>query len=238
MSSSNKPVPDERTETILVVEDDTALRDGLAMNFQLQGYRVITAADGEEGMKKAFDSHPDLIILDIMLPGLSGMDILTELRGQEKSVPVLMLSARDTTQNKIEGLELGADDYVTKPFELPELIARAEVMLRRQRTDRRSQPKIAFGQVEIDPEARAVKVAGQAVSLSAKEFDLLYLLARSPGRPLTRETILNGVWGWGFDGTARTVNNFIMALRRKIEVDPANPRHVKTVRQVGYKIEP
>jgi DNA-binding response OmpR family regulator len=238
VSTSTKPAPEEKTETILVIEDDTALREGLAMNFQLQGYRVITAADGEEGMKKAFDTYPDLIILDIMLPGLSGMDILTELREQDNSVPVLILSARDTTRNKIEGLELGADDYVTKPFELPELLARADVMLRRQRTDRRAQPKITVGRVEIDPEAREVKVAGQVVSLLAKEFDLLYLLARSPGRPLTRETILNGVWGWGFDGTSRTVNNFIMSLRRKIEVDPANPKHIKTVRQVGYKMEP
>ncbi len=238
MSTLTKRAPREKTETILVIEDDRALRHGLAMNFQLQGYRVLTAADGEEGISKAFNSLPDLIILDIMLPGLSGLDILTELRSQERSVPVLLLSARDTTQNKIEGLELGADDYVTKPFELPELIARAEAMLRRQRTDRRAQPKLTFGQVEVDQEARQVRVAGTAVSLSAKEFDLLCLLARSPGRPFTRETILDSVWGWEFDGTTRTVNNFIMGLRRKIEADPSNPKHIKTVRQVGYKLEP
>jgi DNA-binding response OmpR family regulator len=228
----------EPQEAILVVEDDKALRDGLAMNLELQGYRVLTAADGDEGMKKAFDTKPDLIVLDIMLPGWSGLDILSELRNKAEDVPVLILSARDRTQDKIEGLGLGADDYVTKPFELPELLARVEAMLRRRRGEQRSQPQVTFGDVVIEPARRTVHLRGDEVHLSAREFDLLVLLARNPGRPFTREVILDRIWGWGFDGTARTVDNFIMSLRQKIEKDPSKPRHIKTVRQVGYKLDP
>lgn len=227
-----------RDETILVVEDEKSLREGLAMNFQLQGYKVVTASDGDEGMQKAFDCRPDLIVLDVMLPGWSGLDILAELREKAQDVPVLILSARDKVADKIEGLGIGADDYVTKPFELPELLARVEAMLRRQRGNRLSEPGIEFGEVRIDPVGRTVTVAGMEVRLSAREFDLLMLLARSPGRPYSRDVILDRVWGWGFDGTARTVDNFIMSLRQKIEADPSNPSHIKTVRQVGYKLEP
>jgi len=180
-------------ETILVVEDDKALRDGLAMNFQLQGYRVVTAEDGDEGMQKAFDCRPDLIVLDIMLPGWSGLDILQELRQKAEDVPVLILSARDKVQDKIQGLELGADDYVTKPFELPELLARVEAMLRRRRSSQHGESKVRFGAVEIDPRGRTVTRDGDEVQLSAREFDLLLLLARNPGRPFTRDVILDRV---------------------------------------------
>lgn len=228
----------EPTESVLIVEDDRSLRQGLAMNFESRGFKVLTAADGDEGMHKALDMHPDLIVLDITLPGPSGLEILTELRRRDATLPVLILSARDTMEDKIEGLDLGADDYVTKPFELAELMARAEAMLRRRRAERRSEPRIAFGNVEIDPVGRTVTREGEEVVLTAREFDLLCLLARSPGRPFTREIILDRVWGWGFDGTERTVDNFILALRQKIEVDPEQPRHIKTVRQVGYKLEP
>jgi DNA-binding response OmpR family regulator len=224
-------------ETILVVEDDRALREGLAMNFQLQGYRVLTAADGDEGMKKAFDSRPDLIVLDVMLPGWSGLDILAELRDKADDVPVLILSARDTTNDKIQGLDVGADDYVTKPFELAELLARVEALLRRRR-GHRTEAELQVGEIVVDPVARRVNRGDEELHMSAKEFDLLLLLARTPGRPLSREVILDRVWGWGFDGTARTVDNFIMSLRQKIEKDPANPRHLVTVRGVGYRLDP
>ncbi len=230
--------PSASGETILIVEDDRSLREGLAMNFGLRGYRVLTAADGDEGMRAVFDERPDLIILDIMLPGPSGLEILSELRARAERVPVLILSARDTTDNKIEGLETGADDYLSKPFELPELLARAEVMLRRQRAMVQAQPRLVVGDIEIDQAARRVTRAGEPVALSAKEFDLLRLLARSPGKPHTRESILDQIWGWDFSGTTRTVNNFILSLRQKLESDPANPRHILTVRQVGYKLEP
>jgi two-component system alkaline phosphatase synthesis response regulator PhoP len=236
-ASSKASSREDKSETILIIEDDKSLRDGLAMNFTILGYRVLAAKDGEEGMVKAFDVNPDLIILDIMLPGWSGLDILAELRGKQNRVPVLVLSARNTTSNIIEGLKTGADDYVTKPFELKELIARVEVMLRRKRTDENARADVRFGDIAIRLGDRKVTLKGEAVELSSKEFDLLCLLAGSPGRPFTRDTILDRVWGWGFDGTTRTVDNFIVNLRKKLEADPAKPRHIKTVRQVGYKLD-
>ena len=224
-------------ETVLIVEDDRSLRDGLAYNFKLRDKRVVTAADGDEGMRRALECEPDLIVLDIMLPGMNGLVILRKLRERDSNVPVLILSARGTTDNKIQGLEEGADDYVTKPFELAELMARAEVMLRRRRKEKESEPAIIFGKVVIDPVRHCVSVDGADVNLSAREFDLLLLLARSAGRPLTRDFILDRVWGWDFDGTTRTVDNFILALRQKLEKDPVHPEHILTVRGVGYKLE-
>lgn len=226
------------TETILVVEDDRSLREGLAMNFRLRGYRVLTAADGDEGLRAAFDKRPDLIVLDLMLPGTDGLEILSALRARDVGVPVLILSARDRLKDKVRGLEIGADDYLTKPFQLPELLARVEVMLRRTRADRRAAGVIGFGDVRLDPQGRVTTLRGAEVPLSAREFDLLLLLAGAPGRAFTREAILEKVWGWGFEGTARTVDNFIRSLRQKIEADPARPRHILTVRHVGYRLAP
>lgn len=224
-----------RGELILIIEDDKSLREGLAMNLSLQGYRTLTARDGQEGMAEAFRESPDLIVLDLMLPGVSGWEILSELKDLGVETPVLILSARDAIKDKIQGLGLGAEDYMTKPFELSELLARVDVILRRSRKQLES--KVCFGELEVDKAARSAVVKGCEARLSAKEFDLLCMLADSPGRPFTREAILNKVWGWGFHGTTRTVDNFIVSLRRKIEEDPANPRYIKTVRQVGYKLE-
>jgi len=226
----------ERKDRVLILEDDRALREGLVMNFGLRGHEVISTSSGDEGLRLAFDARPDLIILDLMLPGISGLEILSELRERGERVPVLILSARDTTDQKVQGLQTGADDYVTKPFELPELLARAEGMLARQRIDRAHRSAVSFGQVTVDPVARTVTKAERPVTLSAKEFDLLWLLASAPDRPFSRETILTRIWGWDFEGTARTVNNFILNLRQKLEDDPAHPRHLLTVRQVGYKL--
>ncbi len=228
----------DHRDLILVIEDDRALRKGLALNFEIHGYRVETAADGKDGMRMAFDLHPDLIVLDIMLPGWSGLDILAELRDRQQDVPVLILSARGTTDNKVEGLNIGADDYLAKPFELPELLARVEAMLRRSRAKEPQRPPLTFGQVTLDRENRCVNLGGEEVALSAREFDLLCFLALTPGRPRTREEILNTVWGWDFDGSPRTVDNFILALRQKLEEDPGRPRHILTARGVGYKLQP
>ena len=225
-------------ETILVIEDDRSLREALTMNFELREYRVLAAADGETGVRLAFDERPDLIVLDLMLPGLDGFEILGQLREKEIDVPVLILSARGQVSDKVNGFRLGADDYVTKPFQLPELIARVERMLRRRSRRRATQGAIAFGEMVVDPAGRTVQRAGREVTLLAKEYDLLYLLASNPGHPFSRETILDRVWGWGFDGTTRTVDNYILALRQKLEADPGRPRHIKTVRQVGYRLDP
>lgn len=223
-------------ETILVVEDNQALREGLVMNFRNRGYGVDSAEDGREGMRKAMATRPDLIVLDVMLPGQSGLDILTELRRNHRKVPVLILSARGHTDDKIKGLENGADDYLAKPFELPELMARVEAMLRRRRTDAVQEELLIFGPVAIDRERRQVFVEDREIELSAKEFGVLDFLAEGPGRPRTREEILDRVWGWDFDGSARTVDNFILSLRQKLERDPRRPRHIVTVRGVGYKL--
>ena len=225
-------------ETVLVVEDDRSLREGLAMNFRLRGYRVLAAADGEEGLRMAFDGRPDVVVLDLMLPGVDGLELLAELRGREVTVPVLILSARDWLHDKVRGLEIGADDYLTKPFQLPELLARVEALLRRRRAARRAADPLGFGEVRLDPDGRRVTVRGAEVALSAREFDLLALLAGSPGHAFTRQAILERVWGWDFEGTERTVDNFIRSLRQKIEDDPARPRHLLTVRHVGYRLAP
>lgn len=221
------------TETILVVEDDRALRDGLALNLGLEGYQILTASNGSDGIRMAFESRPDLIVLDIMMPGLTGLDILEELREQGERVPVLILSARDTTPNKVEGLMLGADDYLTKPFDLPELLARIEVMLRRQRAEKANLPDLQYGDIVIRQAARQVIIANEPIDLSAKEFDILCLLAASPGHVFTRGTILQRVWGWSYEGTERTVDNFVASLRKKLD-----PRQlIKTVPKLGYKFD-
>ncbi len=226
-----------RKETILVVEDDRSLREGLSMNLELHGYTVLTAADGEAGMQLGFDARPDLIVLDIMMPGWSGLEILAELRKRKETVPVLILSARDKTSDKVTGLDLGADDYMTKPFDLPELISRIEVMLRRVRRKEHDSPVLSFGELTIDRSARHVTVRESTITLSAKEFDLLTFFADSPGKVFTRETILERIWGWDYEGTTRTVDNFIASLRKKLRIDAASTVQIKTVPKVGYKLE-
>lgn len=221
--------------TILVVEDNDALRAGLVRNLENRGYRVDATGDGGEGLRKALDTQPELIVLDLMLPGRSGLEIVRELRRRRRDVPVLILSARDRTQDKVEGLDCGADDYLAKPFELPELLARVKAMLRR-RTSRDEAPIATFGEIEFDSSRRRVLVGGKEVPLSTREFDVFRFLAEAPGRPRTREEILERVWGWDYEGSPRTVDNFIVSLRRKIEEDPARPSHILTVRGLGYRL--
>jgi two-component system alkaline phosphatase synthesis response regulator PhoP len=224
-------------ESILIVEDDRSLREGLAMNLRLQGYDVLLAANGDEGMRAAFDARPDLIVLDIMMPGWSGLDILEELRKRGQDVPVMMLSARGGTRDKVEGLNLGADDYMSKPFDLPELIARVEVMLRRRRTQEQLQPPLKIGDLEIDRSARIASVKGTYTAMSAKEFDLLCLFAESPGQVFSRDAILERVWGWDYEGTARTVDNFVASLRKKLGGRRGAGCLIQTVPRVGYRFD-
>ena len=236
--STDAPIHNREKNVILVIEDDRSLREGLAMNLRIRGYEVLTAADGEAGMRLAFDGRPDLIVLDIMMPCWSGLDILEALRKRGENVPVLILSARHTTPDKVEGLNLGADDYMTKPFDLTELIARIEARLRRRRSEEQEMPTLVLGDISIEQTARRVQVHGKEIRLSAKEFDLLYLLAASPGHVFTRETILERVWGWDYDGTARTVDNFVAGLRKKLKTRQRSPVYIRTVPRVGYKFEP
>jgi two-component system alkaline phosphatase synthesis response regulator PhoP len=233
-----KLVPGPTGEKVLIVEDDRSLREGLAMNLKASGYGVITAADGNEGLRAAFDQAPDLILLDIMLPGQSGLEILAELRKQQVQTPVLILSARDQLPHKLEGFGLGADDYVTKPFDLRELLARIDAALRRKRLQARDQPRLEFADVVIDFQARTVVRDGKDVATTPREFDLLALLVRNPRKAFSREQILREVWGFEYEGTTRTVDNFVVSLRQKLEDDPQNPRYLVTVRTVGYRFDP
>ena len=224
-----------QTAVLLVIEDDRSLREGLAMNLRIEGYTVLTARDGEEGMNLAFDARPDLVVLDIMLPLVSGWELLEELRRHDRHMPVLLLSARQTTSDKVRGLKLGADDYLSKPFDRAELFARIEALLRRRHEEATGAPVLTIGDVRIDRAGRKVQVADGMVPLTAREFDLLSLLAGSPGYAFTRASILERVWGWDYEGTERTVDNFVARIRRKVW--PGGDSPIRTLPRVGYTFE-
>ena len=227
----------DKEESVLIVEDDVSLANGLGHNLRFEGYHVRIAMDGETGLRMALEHAPDLIVLDIMMPGMDGFEVLQKLRDQGVESQVIILSARDLEHDKIEGLRLGADDYVTKPFSLPELLARVEATLRRPRLKRQAavEERLTFADVELLPARREVYRTGEPVRTTAREFDLLAFLVRRPGRAFTRDQLLEQVWGDDYDGTARTVDNFIRKLRSKLEPDPTQPRHLETVHGVGYK---
>ena len=224
-------------DSILIVEDDPSILRGLEMNLKVDGYHVLTATDGAAAVRAFHAATPDLIILDLGLPSLDGLDVIREIRKSDPDVAVLVLSARLSESDKVMGLSLGADDYVTKPFGLPELLARVRGLLRRRR---RIAPAeiIRFGRVEIDTSAHALRVDGREVEVTALEFDVLRFLAEQPRRVVTREQIMQAVWGAGHAGTLRTVDNFVARLRTKIESDPSSPVHIETVRGVGYRFNP
>jgi len=223
---------------ILVVEDDESITLGLRMNLEAEGYQVTIAMDGDEGLARARNDPPDLVILDVMLPKVNGFEVVRTLRAEGSTVPIIMLSARGAEMDKVMGLELGAEDYITKPFSLAELFARVKAVLRRDRIARPSSEGIVqAGELEINSATRQVKRKGEHVVLTATEFEVLWCLVHAAGRVLTREQILARVWGPGHHGTPRTIDNFLAQLRSKLEVDPADPRHLLTVRGVGYRFE-
>ena len=227
------------TRTILVIEDDPSITMGLELNLAAEGYRVILAHDGEEGLAKARAEEIDLLILDVMLPRLNGFEVLRVLRAEGSEIPVLMLSARGAEMDKVMGLELGAEDYVTKPFGLAELLARVRAILRREGKGRTSRGAvIRSGVLEINADTRQVVRDGKQVELTATEFDVLLCLVEAKGRVLSREQIQANVWGPDHHGTTRTVDNFLLQLRAKLEVDPGEPKHLVTVRGVGYRFVP
>ncbi|MGD2104594.1 MAG: response regulator transcription factor [Anaerolineae bacterium] len=233
------------SEKILVVEDEPTLVETLEYNLSHQDYEVFTAMDGREALEIARQEQPDLIILDLMLPGIDGIEVCRVLR-QQMSVPILMLTARDEEVDKVVGLEVGADDYMTKPFSMRELMARVKALLRRERLIREElsaeaqvidEQSLTFGDLTIDMSRREVKRAGEPLHLKPREYELLVFLARHRGMVLSRDLILERVWGWDYDGGSRTVDVHVHWLREKIEPDPKNPTRIVTVRGVGYRFE-
>ncbi len=226
---------------ILVVEDNVDLAFGLQTALEIEGHQVSVAHDGHAGLARARDSDPDLVVLDLMLPGLDGFSVLREMRRTNLDVPVLILTARGEESDKVLGLDWGADDYVTKPFGTQELLARVRALLRRAQTpiDTDGQQAVErIGDIEVDPATHSVLKNGQTVSLTPKEFDLLLALIRRRGAVATRSELQREVWEYEADVLTRTVDMHVAELRRKLETNPAKPRHILTVRKVGYRLEP
>jgi DNA-binding response OmpR family regulator len=224
---------------ILIVEDDESITLGLQMNLEAEGYSVVVAKDGEEGFARAKAERFDLMVLDVMLPRLNGFELLRSLRAGGETLPVVMLSARGEEMDKVMGLELGAEDYITKPFGLAELLARVKAVLRRDGiVKRRGEQLLRAADLEVNPRTREVRRDGELVELTATEFDVLWCLIEASDRALTREEVLLKVWGPGHHVTLRTIDNFVLQLRSKLEADPTEPRHLVTVRGVGYRFKP
>ena len=223
---------------VLVVEDDPSIAIGLRINLESEGYVVHLAEDGDAGLELARTVDPDLIVLDVMLPKRNGLEVLHELRLEGRTMPIIILSAKAAEMDKVAGLELGAEDYVAKPFSLAELLARVRAALRRGHAPAPARrTAIVFGDVEVDVAARNVKRAGEPVEMTAREFDVLVCLVSERGRVLSRDDIFRRVWGPKHHGTPRTVDNFIQQLRAKLEIDPQEPAFIQTVRGVGYRFD-
>lgn len=227
-------------QTILVVDDESTIREVVRRYLENDGFAVREAADGESALALVKSEPPDLIVLDLMLPGVDGLVLTRRLRASEGSIPIVMLTARGETSDRILGLDLGADDYVTKPFSPQELVSRVRAVLRRTADARPvNAPQAALdrGRLHLDPTSRILKVEGERVDLTVREFDLLWFFANHPSQVFTRDQILDNVWGYDFYGDPSTVTVHIRRLREKIERDPSNARHIVTVWGVGYRFE-
>jgi two-component system alkaline phosphatase synthesis response regulator PhoP len=220
---------------ILVIEDEPQMLLGLRDNLELEGYEVVTASDGDEGLQKAASLQPDLVILDVMLPRKNGFDVCRELRARSIATPVVMLTARNQETDKVLGLELGADDYVTKPFSITELLARVRAVLRRTGSRQITADTYRIGELEIDFRLHQARRGKQRVEFTAREFELLRYFVTHTGQIVTREQILNEVWGYEEFPTTRTIDNFVAKLRQKIERSPHAPEHILTIHGSGYK---
>ena len=221
---------------ILIVDDEATVRDTIRAYLERDGFGTETAVDGISAIEQAKTFHPDLIILDVMLPKLDGIEVLRQLR-RDSDVYVLMLTAKADEVDKVIGLTMGADDYLTKPFSPRELVARVQAILRRDRTIPHPNPTLQFGQMVIDPAARQVKKGNQLLELTPTEYDLLLVLANNNGRVLSREQLIESVWGYDYFGDARVIDTHIRRLRRKIEEDTATPQYIATVRGIGYRFD-
>jgi DNA-binding response OmpR family regulator len=228
--------------TVLAIEDDPAILRGLCDNLRFEGYDVIAASDGETGYRMQQERKPDLIVLDLMLPRMSGFEFCRKLRGEGIQTPILMLTARSEEPDRVLGLDLGADDYVTKPFSVRELMARVRALLRRSQAGPEGAPdlpdELRFGDVEIDFRSYEARRNGEPVEMTRKEFAVLRFLAARAGQVVTRDDLLNGVWGFESYPSTRTVDNHVAGLRAKLERDAPEPEHIRTVHGVGYKFTP
>ena len=232
--------------TILAVEDDPAILRGLSDNLRFEGYEVVTATDGETGYRLQRERKPDLILLDLVLPRMSGLELCRKLRGEGIQTPILMLTARSEEPDRVLGLDLGADDYVTKPFSVRELMARVRALLRRSQPGADGGPEgasglpddLCFGEAEIDFRSYEARLGGKPVEMTRKEFAVLRFLASRAGEVVTRDDLLNEVWGYESYPSSRTVDNHVAGLRAKLERDASQPEHIKTVHGVGYKFTP
>lgn len=222
---------------ILIIEDELPMRIALTDLLTAQEYRVIAAADGITGLERALGEKPDLILLDVMMPGLDGYSVCREVRRHAPALPILMLTAKGQVDDRVEGLDAGADDYLIKPFNSKELLARVRALLRRFEKSAEPLEKITLGDIQLDFVRKTCTRAGKSITLTVKEYAILKLLAEHAGKPITREQFLETVWGYNAYPTTRTVDNQILALRGKLESDPANPRFILTVHGIGYRLE-
>ena len=231
----NSPNGSEQKTRILIVEDEPAMVQGLRDNFEYEGYEVISAADGVDGLNRAMADQPDLVVLDVMMPKMSGLDVCKQLKARKPSMPIIMLTARGQEIDKVVGLELGADDYVTKPFSIRELMARVKAVLRRASPQAATAEIYRFSDVEVNVRSNEVLRGGQPVELSSKEFALLAYFVAHPAETLSRDRLLDAVWGYENYPTTRTVDAHIVHLRQKLEPNPEEPRFILTVHGSGYK---
>ena len=220
---------------ILIVEDEPKMVAGLRDNFEYEGYEVMTAHDGVEGLDRALATSPDLIVLDVMMPRMSGLDVCRKLKSKRPSIPIIMLTARGQEVDKVVGLELGADDYVTKPFSIRELLARVKAVLRRSHTLPQDQDRYTFADIEVDMQKCCVTRNGKLLDFTSKEFELLKYFICHPGENLSRERLLDEVWGYENQTNSRTVDAHLVRLRQKLEAAPEQPRFFLTVHGTGYK---
>jgi DNA-binding response OmpR family regulator len=220
---------------ILIVEDEPGMVAGLRDNFEFEGYQVLSAMDGVSGLERALADSPDLVILDVMMPRMSGLDVCKQLKSKRPAIPIIMLTARGQEIDKVVGLELGADDYVTKPFSIRELLARVKAVLRRVEPVKEVKDRYSFGDVEVNLQSCQVSRRGRSLDFSSKEFDLLKYFLSHPGEAITRDRLLEEVWGYDKFPTTRTVDAHIVRLRQKLEPKPDDPRFFLTVHGTGYK---
>jgi DNA-binding response OmpR family regulator len=235
MKTLDKTKPAQAAAKILIVEDEPNMVAGLRDNFEFEGYQVITAGDGIEGLQKALDESPDLVVLDVMMPRMSGLEVCKQLRAKRASLPIIMLTARGQEVDKVVGLELGADDYVTKPFSIRELLARVKAILRRASAGPKNQEHHSFGDVEVDLRRCRVVKSGKLLDVSSKEFELLKYFISHTGETLSRDRLLEDVWGYDNFPTTRTVDTHLVRLRQKLEPDPEQPQYFLTVHGTGYR---